>query len=260
MRKTILKELQEFEKNNGVDIILAVESGSRGWGFASADADYDVRFVYVYPTARYLSIKSPQDCFNWFAEDRDYEGFDIHKFYGLLYKSNMNIIDWVVQDEAYINKMEQKAELKAAIKKGFDRHAYIAHNYGLCKRNFFKYFVGPSKNEPTAKRYVYCLRALFSAKYCREHNGLAPIKFDDLIHAVLSDEDISEINEILDAKKSTKEKAAYSNPKWEEYIKRAMESKGGNMEKQPHEECGEYYSFLNGHMLRQISALEERKS
>lgn len=28
-----------------IRVILAVESGSRAWGFASADSDYDVRFL-----------------------------------------------------------------------------------------------------------------------------------------------------------------------------------------------------------------------
>ena len=54
MRETILKKLNEIEKKESVRILLAVESGSRAWGFASPDSDYDVRFIYVRPKAEYL--------------------------------------------------------------------------------------------------------------------------------------------------------------------------------------------------------------
>ena len=50
MKTMILEKLAEIERNENVRMILAVESGSRAWGFASPDSDYDVRFIYVRPS------------------------------------------------------------------------------------------------------------------------------------------------------------------------------------------------------------------
>jgi hypothetical protein len=47
MRELIDRKLLEIEETHGVKILIAVESGSRAWGFPSKDSDYDVRFVYV---------------------------------------------------------------------------------------------------------------------------------------------------------------------------------------------------------------------
>ena len=41
----INEKLDEIEKKECVRILHAVESGSRAWGFASPDSDYDVRFA-----------------------------------------------------------------------------------------------------------------------------------------------------------------------------------------------------------------------
>ena len=43
MKDTIQKELAQIEQTQNVRILLAVESGSRAWGFASPDSDYGVR-------------------------------------------------------------------------------------------------------------------------------------------------------------------------------------------------------------------------
>ena len=40
MRELIISKLKQIEKDYNVRILLAVESGSRAWGFASPDSDY----------------------------------------------------------------------------------------------------------------------------------------------------------------------------------------------------------------------------
>ena len=54
-KTTILTRLDSIERGHHVRVLLAVESGSRAWGFASPDSDYDVRFIYVHRPEWYLS-------------------------------------------------------------------------------------------------------------------------------------------------------------------------------------------------------------
>ncbi|MBQ3973493.1 MAG: nucleotidyltransferase domain-containing protein, partial [Lachnospiraceae bacterium] len=46
IQREIRENLDRIETKHGVRILYAAESGSRAWGFASPDSDYDVRFVY----------------------------------------------------------------------------------------------------------------------------------------------------------------------------------------------------------------------
>lgn len=47
MKEKIQEQLRRIEEAENIKILLAVESGSRAWGFASPDSDYDVRFIYI---------------------------------------------------------------------------------------------------------------------------------------------------------------------------------------------------------------------
>ena len=47
MKEKIQEQLRRIEEAENIKILLAVESGSRAWGFASSDSDYDVRFIYI---------------------------------------------------------------------------------------------------------------------------------------------------------------------------------------------------------------------
>lgn len=254
MRDVILERLRKFELDNNVQVILAVESGSRGWGFASEDSDYDVRFVYKHPVIRYLDLHPPGMSHDWIEGECDYEGFDVHKFYDLLYKSNMNIIDWLMQDVIYIDKIEDKDILKYYVSTYFDHRTYAAHNIGLCRKNYHKYFKSDSPDEPTAKRFVYCIRALLSAMYCMERCQLAPIKFDDLINRMLSEDERREIRDMLSVKMNTKEKARYENPKWQKWIEEKLEMPI-TVSNRTSEITRDYYNVLNDNMKRQFGGI-----
>ena len=78
MRKTILTKLDEIEKRENVKILLAVESGSRAWGFASPDSDYDVRFIYVRHKEDYLRLEKTRDVIELPIEgELDINGWDL---------------------------------------------------------------------------------------------------------------------------------------------------------------------------------------
>uniref|UniRef100_A0AAU6WSM5 Nucleotidyltransferase domain-containing protein n=1 Tax=Chryseobacterium endophyticum TaxID=1854762 RepID=A0AAU6WSM5_9FLAO len=55
MTPKILEKLKEIEEKRDIEILLAVESGSRAWGVASPDSDYDIRFIYRHEKDWYLS-------------------------------------------------------------------------------------------------------------------------------------------------------------------------------------------------------------
>lgn len=60
MKEKILNALKQIEAEHDCRILFAVESGSRAWGFASPDSDYDIRAVYVKPLDWYLGLEERQ--------------------------------------------------------------------------------------------------------------------------------------------------------------------------------------------------------
>jgi predicted nucleotidyltransferase len=95
MREVILEKLDTIEKENNVKILFAIESGSRAWGFASPDSDYDVRFVYAHSEDFYLSIHDRRDVIELpVNEILDIAGWDIRKALRFIGKTNAVIYEW----------------------------------------------------------------------------------------------------------------------------------------------------------------------
>jgi hypothetical protein len=77
--------LAGVETDHHVVIGWAVESGSRAWGFASPDSDYDCRFLYVHPIDAYLSPWLPRDVIETPLDHVcDVNGWDVRKAVDLM--------------------------------------------------------------------------------------------------------------------------------------------------------------------------------
>ena len=128
-QQTLIKEkLREIEKQENVRILLAVESGSRAWGFASPDSDYDVRFIYVRQKEDYLKLESVRDVIELPIDDMlDINGWDLQKTLRLLYKSNPTLFEWFSSPIIYM-------ETEFA-----DQFRRVMSNYFSSKRSLYHY-------------------------------------------------------------------------------------------------------------------------
>ena len=107
METRILEELQKIEETENVKIMMAVESGSRAWGFESPDSDYDVRFIYIRKPEDYLKLEGIRDVIEWkLDETLDINGWDLKKALQLLYKSNPTIFEWCASPIIYFSRVE----------------------------------------------------------------------------------------------------------------------------------------------------------
>lgn len=55
VRQKVLHRLRVAETEPHAKVLLSIESGSRAWGFASSNSDYDARFIYANTPDWYLS-------------------------------------------------------------------------------------------------------------------------------------------------------------------------------------------------------------
>ena len=78
IQREICEKLKQIEEQEQVTILRAVESGSRAWGIASPDSDYDVRFIYVRRPEDYLRLEPLKDVIEWQLDEvLDINGWDL---------------------------------------------------------------------------------------------------------------------------------------------------------------------------------------
>ena len=133
----IKTKLAEIEKEHNVEILYAIESGSRAWGFESLDSDYDVRFIYKNEVNWYLTVLPRRDVIEIPIEDlMDYSGWDLRKSFFLMNKSNPVLFEWLKSPIVY-KKNEKFYEIITEIaKEYFSPIATIYHYLHMASRNY----------------------------------------------------------------------------------------------------------------------------
>lgn len=103
MTETIKSKLKEIESAENVRILYACESGSRAWGFASEDSDFDVRFLYVRSKKDYITINPKRDVIELPVDEvLDINGRDLQKALALFHKSNPVLFEWLQSPIVYL--------------------------------------------------------------------------------------------------------------------------------------------------------------
>lgn len=102
IQKEIREKLREIEEKEQVFILLAVESGSRAWGIASPDSDYDVRFIYVRKPEDYLRLDPVKDVIEWHLDEvLDINGWDLKKALIQFQRGNAALFEWAQSPIVY---------------------------------------------------------------------------------------------------------------------------------------------------------------
>ena len=202
MREKILEELRKIEETEDVKIIMAIESGSRAWGFASPDSDYDVRFIYVRKKEDYLKLEGVRDVIEWrLDETLDINGWDIKKALQLLHKSNPTVFEWCASPIVYMER-EEFGWLKELLPDYFSVKKSLFHYWHMAETTYREYLKG---EEVRVKKYFYVLRPLMAAKWILDRKSAPPMLFDDLVAAELEDALKPELTRLLELKKTLPE-------------------------------------------------------
>jgi len=149
--------LAAVQAEHGVSIPLAVESGSRAWGFPSPDSDYDCRFIFVRPIDQYLSPWQQRDVIETpLVGDLDVNGWELGKALKLLLKGNAVIIEWLRSPIIYCGDAQFREEFLTFAAQFADRDLIGRHYLHLGERQRRTYF-GCGKAVPQ-KKIFYALR------------------------------------------------------------------------------------------------------
>lgn len=205
MKTLILQRLKDIESRYDVKILLAVESGSRAWGFASKDSDYDVRFVYIHKKEWYLTLIGGRDVIEELDSDgvMDFAGWDLKKALLLMGKGNCAFAEWLNSPIIYY-KDEEFFKSVSRLKEDYFRKVSAVNHYYHMAMNHDKRYL--EKRGCEMKRFMYHLRGLLAAKYAALYGTYPPVLFEDLVDKMVCDTSINaEIADLVRLKQESRE-------------------------------------------------------
>ena len=196
--------LRDIEQEHNVKVLLAVESGSRAWGFESKNSDWDVRFIYVNKPEWYFKVQEQRDVIeHMYEDDVDLVGWELRKALVLLQKSNPSLLEWFNSPKVYYKDEDFVKRIREIERDYFNpirtmyhyNHIYIKHDERYLQKQGYP-----------MKRFLYYLRGILACKWIEKNKSLPPVAFNELLDATVEDNEIrAKVDELISLKKSGKE-------------------------------------------------------
>lgn len=221
MKERIQAKLKEIEVQKGVKVLYACESGSRAWGFASMDSDFDVRFIYARPLDDYLRIFEATDFIELPVDNvLDINGWDIRKTLQLFLTSNPPLYEWLQSPVIYHCNPEFHQDLVALMPAYFSLRAGC-HHYGSMTKKMMEL---AGEEQVRIKKYFYALRTALAALWIVRKQALPPMEFHNLRKLVADTIWQQEVETLLALKAVSHEKTTTAPvPVLDQWLHSAME-------------------------------------
>ena len=203
----IQNRIRAAEKEHNVRVLYAIESGSRAWGFASQNSDFDVRFIYVHEKEWYVNIdvEDRRDVIEYpIVDEIDINGWDIRKALKLFWKSNPAFVEWLKSPIVYLDRENFSTECRALLSDMYSVEKGIYHYKSMANTNYRGYL---KEEIVPLKKYFYVLRPLLAIRWLEKYAEPAPIEFHRLRELVEHDKELDdEISKLLIRKIASQEK------------------------------------------------------
>lgn len=181
MTPAILDALANLERAHDVRVLFAAESGSRAWGFASPDSDYDVRFVYCHPRDWYVSVFEARDVLEaMLPGDLDLSGWDLRKTLRLFAKCNLALNEWLGSPIVYRADAAFADALRAQIPRHFQPARALFHYLGMARGTYADHLSGEAVR---LKKVFYFLRPILACRFIEHARTQPPTEFARLLAA-----------------------------------------------------------------------------
>lgn len=191
--------LNRLTTDRAVTIRYANESGSRAWGLASTDSDYDVRFIYQRSREWYLQLERRKDMIGPIMEldgELDLVGWDIRKVLSHLANSNAGVIEWLNSPVVYYQEDDFLCTLQDVANQYFQPRKVVAHYLGIA-HSANKAGYDEATGTWNLKKFFYYLRPILAADFVVAENAAPPVAFVKLLERVSSPAAQSIANDLI---------------------------------------------------------------
>ncbi|MFZ3579758.1 DNA polymerase beta superfamily protein [Virgibacillus sp. DJP39] len=204
MKNTVVNKLNQIEEDYHVKVLYCCEAGSRTWGLASKESDFDVRFIYIHTQDYYLGIDpvgigKKSDVIELpISTSLDMSGWELTKTLRLFRKSNPSLLEWIHSSIVYAQAFSTVDKMERLIPVIVNPGVCILHYLNIANTNVKKC---QQNKRVTVKQLINVIRPILAAMWIKTHQEFPPIEFKVLLEKLIKHGEIKQqILLLLDAK------------------------------------------------------------